>query len=176
MDTWGGRGHGEGELGLAAIIDGQTLQKKRAKTGSSTTTSGVEDHESLKTGAVVGELADAVEREVNNLLADGVVATGVVVGGVLLAGDDLLGVVQLTVSASADLVADSGLKINEHGTGDVLASTSLGEEGVEGVVAGSDVGRGLAVGLDSKKESDLVGFWFGGGFGGGRRETRTKGD
>ena len=32
----------------------------------------------------------------------------------------------------------SGLKIDEHGTGNVLASSSLAEEGVEGVVATSD--------------------------------------
>ena len=39
----------------------------------------------LETGALVGELADAVEDEVDNFFADGVVATGVVVGGVFLA-------------------------------------------------------------------------------------------
>jgi hypothetical protein len=42
--------------------------------------------EALQARAVVGELADAVEDEVHDLLADGVVSTGVVVGGVLLAG------------------------------------------------------------------------------------------
>jgi hypothetical protein len=44
--------------------------------------------EARRAGAVVGELAHAVEHEVHDLLADGVVATGVLVGGVLLAGDD----------------------------------------------------------------------------------------
>ena len=39
----------------------------------------------LETGALVGELADAVQDEVDNFLADGVVATSVVVGGVFLA-------------------------------------------------------------------------------------------
>jgi len=151
----GGRGHGEGELGLAAIVDGKALQKERAKTGSGTTTSGVEDHESLKTSAVISELADAIKDKVNNLLADGVVTTGVVVGGVLLAGDDLLGMVQLTVGASADLVAHTGLKIDEHGTGDVLASASLGEEGVERIITASNglVGGHLAVRLDAVLEA-----------------------
>jgi hypothetical protein len=115
----------------------------------------VEDHESLKAGTVVGELADAVKDEVNNLLAHGVVATGVVVGGILLAGDQLLGVVKLTISASTDLVTHSGLKIDEHAPGYVLASTSLREKGVERVVAAADglVGRHLAIRLDAVLEA-----------------------
>ena len=58
---------------------------------------------------------------------------------------------QLAVGASADLVDHAGLKINEDGTRDVLACTSLGEEGVEGVIATTDglVGGHLTVGLDS---------------------------
>ena len=98
----GGRGHGEGKLGLAAVVDGQTLKEQGAEAGSGSTTGRVEDHEALKTGTVVSKLADAVKDKVNNLLAHGVVATGVVVGGVLLAGDELLGVVQLTVGSGAD--------------------------------------------------------------------------
>ena len=53
-------------------------------------------------------LADAVEDEVDDLLADGVVAAGVVVGGVLLAGDQLLRVVELAVGARADLIDHLG--------------------------------------------------------------------
>ena len=49
-------------------------------------------------------------------------AAGVVVGGILLAGDELLGVVQLSVGSGADLVDHSGLEIEEHGAGDVLSS------------------------------------------------------
>ena len=64
----------------------------------------MEDEEALQTGALVSQLADPVQDEVDDLLADGVVATGIVVGGVLLAGDELLGVEQLAVGAGADLV------------------------------------------------------------------------
>jgi hypothetical protein len=67
-------------------------------------------------------------------LANGVVATSEVVGSILLAGDQLLRVEQLAVGASADLIHDSGLQVQEDGTWDVLASTSLREEGVEGIV------------------------------------------
>jgi len=151
----GGRGHSEGELGLAAVVDREALQKKRAKTRSGTTTSGVEDHESLETSAVVSQLADSVKNKVNNLLADGVVTTGVVVGGILLSRDDLLGVVQLSVGSSSDLIAHTGLKIDVHGTGNVLASTSLREEGVEGIITSTNgLIRGhLTVGLDSVLEA-----------------------
>ena len=64
----------------------------------------MEDEESLETGALVGQLPDPVEDDINDLLADGVVATGVVVGGVLLAGDQLFRVEQLAVRAGSDLV------------------------------------------------------------------------
>jgi hypothetical protein len=150
-----GRGHGEGELGLAAVVDRQTLKEEGSETRSASATGGVEDHESLKTGTVVSELSDAVKDKVNNLLANGVVTTGVVVGGILLAGDQLLGVVKLTVGTSTDLVTDTRLKIDEHATGHVLASTSLREKGVEGVITAADglVGRHLAIRLDAVLEA-----------------------
>ena len=49
------------------------------------------------------------------------------------------------------LTDDGGLQVNEHGTGHVLASTSLAEEGVEGVITASDgLVRGhLAIRLDA---------------------------
>ena len=113
--------------------------------------------EALETGAVVRELADAVEHEVDDLLADGVVTTGVVVGGILLAGDELLRVEQLAVGAGADLVDDGRLEVDEHAAGHVLAGAGLGEEGVEGVVAAADgLVRGhLAVRLDAVLEAKV---------------------
>jgi hypothetical protein len=119
------RSHGERKLGLATVVHRKSLKKERSKTRSSTTTSGVEDHESLKTSAVVSQLSHTVEDKVNNLLSDGVVTTGVVVGGIFLTRDQLLRVVELSVGTSTDLVHHTGLKINKDGTGDVLASTGL---------------------------------------------------
>ena len=49
----------------------------------------MEDEESLKSSAVVCQLADAIQDKVNNLLANGVVTPGVIVGCVLLASDQL---------------------------------------------------------------------------------------
>ena len=45
---------------------------------------------------------------------------------------------ELAVGASADLIDDGGLQVEEDSAGDVLASTSLREEGVERVVLDTD--------------------------------------
>jgi hypothetical protein len=59
----------------------------------------------------------------------------VVVSGILLAGDQLFRVEKLTVSSGSDFIDDGWLKIDEYGTGHVLAGSGLGEEGREGVIA-----------------------------------------
>lgn len=51
-----------------------------------------------------------------------------VVGGVLLAADQQLGVEELAVGASSDLVDGRGVQVDEDGTRDVFAAASLGEE------------------------------------------------
>merc|ERR1719171_2983187 len=151
----GRRVDGEAELGLAAVVDREALEEEGAEAGAGATADGVEDQEALEAGAVVRELADAVEDEVDDLLANGVVAAGVVVGGVLLAGDQLLRVVELAVRARAHLVDDGRLEVDEHTARDVLARAGLREEGVEGVVAAANrLVRGhLAVGLDAVLEA-----------------------
>jgi len=95
---------GELELGLLSVIHTETLHEERGESRAGAASEAVEDEEALKTGALVGELADTVENEVDDLLADGVVAAGVVVGGVFLAGDELLRVEELTVCAGTNLV------------------------------------------------------------------------
>jgi len=111
----------------------------------------VEDEEALETGALVSQLPDPVQNQVNDLLANGVVTTGIVVGGILLASDELLGVEQLAVCASAHLINYSWLQINKDGTWHMLASACLAEEGVEGVISTSDglITGHLAIRLDT---------------------------
>ena len=140
---------GELNLGLLAIVNGETVEEERAEARTRSAAERVEDHESLETRAVVGELAASVKDEVDNLLANGVVATGIVVGGVLLAGDELLRVVEVSVCACADLVNAGWLEVNHQASGNELSSTSLSEEGVEGVVLNSGALWLLAVGLDA---------------------------
>merc|ERR1740139_960976 len=85
----GGGVDGESELGFLAVIDGESLEEERSETGSGTATNGVEDEETLETSALIGELADSVEAEIDDLTSDGVMSTGEVVGGILLSGDEL---------------------------------------------------------------------------------------
>ena len=146
----------EAELGLLAVVDGESFEQEGAETGTSSTTDGVEDEETLETSALVSKLSDSVEAEVNDLLTNGVVTTGEVVGSILLSGDELLGVEQLSVGASADLINDGGLQVEEDAAGNVLASTSLGEEGVESIIATTDglVGWHLTVRLDAVLEAE----------------------
>jgi hypothetical protein len=121
-------------LGLATVVNRKALQKKRTKTRTSTSTSSVKDKETLESGTVISKLADTVQDGVNNLLSDGVVTTGVVISGIFLSTNDLLGVVKLGISSSADFVTNSGLKIDKDGAGDVVSVLGLTEKGVERVV------------------------------------------
>ena len=63
---------------------------------------------------------------------------------------------ELAVRAGADLVDHGGLEIEEDGTGDVLASTSLGEEGVESIITATNgLVRGhLTIGLNTVLEAE----------------------
>lgn len=58
----------------------------------------------LKAGALVSKFADAVQDDVDDLLAYSIMTASIVVGGVLLAGDELFRMKKLAVRAGADLV------------------------------------------------------------------------
>lgn len=124
----GSRVDTELQLGLLAVVDGQTLHQESTETRTGTTTEGVEDEEALETGTGVGHTADLVENLVNHLLTDGVVTTGVVVGSILLASDHLLGVEERAVGTSADLINDIGLEIAVDGARNVAARACQRED------------------------------------------------
>lgn len=111
------------QLALLAVVDGQALHEQSAETRTGTTAKGVEDQETLQTGAGVGNAANLVEDAIDKLLSNGVVATGVVVGSILLAGDHVLGVEETSVGAGADLIDDVRLEITVDRSWDVLALT-----------------------------------------------------
>jgi hypothetical protein len=67
------------QLDLLSEVDGQTLHQKSTETRTSSTTKGVEYKETLKTRAVIGDMANLIQDLVNQLLADSVVTTSVVV-------------------------------------------------------------------------------------------------
>jgi len=111
----------------------------------------VEDEESLEASALIGELSNAVQNQINDFFPNSVVTAGIVVGSVFLSGDQLLRVEQLAVSSSSDFIDHSGLQIDEHGSRNVLSSTGLRKERVEGIVsiANGLIGRHLTIGLNS---------------------------
>lgn len=106
----------------------------------------MKDEESLQSGAIVGEFANAIQNRVDNFFANRVVPARVIVGRVFLAVDDLFGVVERLVGAGADFVADGRFQIDVHGAGDVLARRRFAKERVERIVGGAD---GLVVGHGS---------------------------
>jgi len=154
-DLWGWV-DSESELGLLTIIDGESLEEEGSETRSGTTTDGLEDKETLETGALVSKLSDSVEAEIDDLLTNGVVTSGEVVGGILFTRDELLWMEELSVGSGSNLINDGWLKIEEDGSWDVLTSTSLGEEGVEGIITTTDgfVGWHLTIWLDSVLEAE----------------------
>ena len=64
----------------------------------------MEDKKALESGALVSKLADSVQNQVHDLLADGVVTAGVVVGSVFLARYELFRMEELSVGASANFI------------------------------------------------------------------------
>ena len=148
-----GRVDGELKLGLLSIVDREALHEEGSEARSSASTKGVEDEESLEPSALVCQLADAVQDEVNHLLANRVVSTSIVVGSILLTRDHLLRVEELPVGARPDLIDHGGLQVHEDCPGNVLAGPSLGEEGGEGVIALGLVRGHLPVGLNAVLEA-----------------------
>ena len=149
---------GESELGLLAVIDGESLEEEGSETGAGTATNSVEDEESLETSALIGQLSDSVEAEINDFLTNGVMSSGEVVGGIFFTGDELLWMEELSVGSGSDLIDNGWLEIEEDSSWDVLTGTSLGEEGVESVITTTDgfVGWHLTVRLDSVLEAEKL--------------------
>ena len=150
--------NGETELGFLTVIDGKSLEEKRSESGTGSSTDGVEDEETLETSALIGELSDSVEAEINDLLTDGVMSSGEVVGSIFFTGDELLWMEELSVGSGSDLIDNGWLEIEEDSSWDVLTSTSLGEEGVESVVTTTDglIGWHLTVRLDTVLEAEKL--------------------
>jgi hypothetical protein len=97
---------GELQLGLLAVVHTQPLHQQGCETRPSATAKRVEDEEALQTGALVSQLADPVQHQVHDLLADGVVAASVVVGCVFFARDELFRMEELSVLPRSYLVCN----------------------------------------------------------------------
>ena len=71
----------------------------------------MEHQEALEPGALVSHPPDLVHRDLDLLLADGVVTPGVVVCGVLLASDQLLRMEELPVGSSSNLLKENNKNV-----------------------------------------------------------------
>jgi len=80
----GSRVDGEFQLALLAIIHREPLHQKGGETRAGTTTKGVEKEEALESRALISQLTNTVQNQVNNFLANCVVATGIVVSSIFL--------------------------------------------------------------------------------------------
>jgi len=156
-DLWGWV-DGETELGFLTVIDGESFEKEGSESGTGSSTDGVEDEETLESGTLIGKLSDSIEAEIDDFFTDGVMSSGEVVGGIFFTGDELLWMEELSVGSGSDLIDNGWLEIEEDSSWDVLTSTGLGEEGVEGIVTTTDgfIGWHLTVRLDSVLEAEKL--------------------
>jgi len=143
------------QLRLLSVVDGQSLQEEGSKSRSSSSSNRVEDEESLESSALVSELSDSVQGQVNELLSNSVVSSGVVVSSILLSSQKLVWVEQFSVFSTSDFVDDRWLEIDEDCSWNVFARTGLREEGVEGIILLSKRGipRHGSIGLNSVLEA-----------------------
>ena len=72
------------KFALLSVVHTQSLEKKGGKSRSGTSTEGVEDEESLKSGTLVSQFPDSVQAKIDDLFSDGIVASSVVVGSIFL--------------------------------------------------------------------------------------------
>jgi hypothetical protein len=151
VEIWGAGNTQNPSLDFFAVVNGQTLQQQRSQTGAGASSDSVEHHEALQSCAVIRKLADAVQGEIHDLFANGVVASSVVVRGVFFARDQLLRVEEGTEFSGAHLVDHRWLQVQIHASRNMLAGTSLREERVECIVSVSNgLVRGhLAVNVDA---------------------------
>jgi hypothetical protein len=156
-DLWGWV-DGETELGFLTVIDGESFEKEGSESGTGSSTDGVEDEETLESGTLIGKLSDSIEAEIDDFFTNGVMSSGEVVGSIFFTGDKLLWMEELSVGSGSDLIDNGWLEIEEDSSWDVLTSTGLGEEGVEGIVTTTDgfIGWHLTVRLDSVLEAEKL--------------------
>merc|ERR1719277_1960303 len=148
----------EADFRLLAIIDRQALQHQTPKATPSAAANSVVDHEPLQARAIVRQLANAVQHQVDDLLTDSVMAASEVVCRILFPSDELFGMEQLAICSSSHLIYDGRLQVHHHATGHVLPGASLREKSVEGVVSTTDglVARHLSVGLNAMLQAEQL--------------------
>lgn len=121
----GGWHNGEGLHDSVGVLFSDLGDKEGSHSGSSSTSEGVGDLETLEAIAAFSFLSSDIEDGVDELGTLGVVALGPVVSGTGLAEDEVVGSEKLTEGASSDRVHCSGFKIHEDGTRDISSTGGL---------------------------------------------------
>ena len=116
---------GEGGEDTVGVLLTELGEKKGTHTRTSTTTEGVDELEALKAVAGLSLLTDGVENGVDELSALSVVALGPVVTGTGLTEHEVVRAEELTEGTGTDGVHGTRLKVNQDGTGDITATSSL---------------------------------------------------
>jgi len=149
--------------------------QKSSHTGSSSSSHGVGELESLHAVAGLGLLTDNIKDGVNELSSLGVVSLGPVVTGSGLSEDKVIGAEKLSEGSGTDGVHGSGLEVHEDGTGDIASTGGLvevhvdalqlkvtvsvvGSGGVNSVLVGHDLpelGTNLVTALSSLNVNDF---------------------
>jgi len=132
-DLWGWI-DSETEFGFLTVIDWKSFKKKGTKSGSSTTTNGVEYKETLESSTLVSEFSDSVKTEIDDFFTNGVMSSSEVVSSIFFTRDQLFRMEELSVSTSSDFINNSWFKIEEYTSWYVFSSTSFTEESVEGII------------------------------------------
>jgi hypothetical protein len=105
--------------------------KESSHTGSSSSSEGVADLESLEAVARFSFLTDNIEDGVNKFSTFGVVSLGPVVTGTSLSENKVIGTEDLTVGSRTDGVHGSGFKIHEDGTRNIASTSGFVEVNVD---------------------------------------------
>ena len=79
----GSRINGKLQLGLLSIVHRKPLHQQGGEARSGPAAEGMEDEEALEAGALISALAEAVENDVDDLLADRVMTASVVIRRIL---------------------------------------------------------------------------------------------
>ena len=70
---------------MPTVVDGESLHEKGSESGTSSSSEGMADEESLESGALIRQFADTIEDLVDELFADGIMAASVVVRRIFFA-------------------------------------------------------------------------------------------
>jgi len=121
----GGRHDGEGDHLSIGVLLSDLGDEEGSHTGSSTTTEGVGNLESLEAVATFSFLSDNIEDRVDEFGSLSVVTLGPVVTGSGLSEDEVVWSEELSEWSGSDGVHGAGFEIHKDGSWDVTATSGL---------------------------------------------------